>query len=105
MMRMSLLDRAFYLLDSTRSPQDFTLVLHLKHLPNIDSFYEGACSAMNRFPTSASFISAKNWVWREHKYFKLEILSTASERESEATIERFIDKPFDLRRQPPVRQA
>jgi len=105
MMRMSLLDRAFYLLDSTRSPQDFTLVLHLNDLPNIDSLYEGARSAMNRFPASASFTDGKNWVWRENKCFKLEILSTASEHESEATLEKFIDKPFDLRRQPPVRQA
>lgn len=104
-MRMALLDRAFYLLDRSIAPQDFTLILHLNDSLNIDSFYEGARSAMNRFPMSASCVNGKDWVWRENKYFKLEILSTASECESQATIERFINKPFDLRHQAPVRQA
>src|SRR5215217_2716868 len=103
--RMSLLDRAFYLLDSACSPQDFTLILHLNDAPSIDSFYAGARSAMNLFPTSASCVRGRDWVWRENKYFKLEIFSTASEDESRAAIGRFIDDRFDLRRQPPVRQA
>src|SRR5215211_5851210 len=104
-MPMSLLDRAFYLLDSARSHQDFTLILHLNDAPSLDSFYAGARSAMNLFPTSASCVRGKNWVWRENKYFKLEILSTTSECESRAAIEKFIDDRFDLRREPPVRQA
>ena len=103
-MRMPLLDRAFYLLDSPRSPQDFTLVLHLKDAPEPDRFYAGAKSAMNRFPTSACCIDGQAWVWRENKYFKLEIVTTGSEFETRAAIERFIDEPFDLRRQPPVKQ-
>jgi hypothetical protein len=97
-MKMSLLDRAFYLLDSARSPQDFTLILHLDDAPEVDRFYAGAKSAMNRFPTSACCVDGAAWVWRENKYFKLEIVTTGS------AIERFIDEPFDLRRQPPVRQ-
>jgi hypothetical protein len=97
-MKMSLLDRAFYLLDSARSPQDFTLILHLNDAPEVDRFYAGAKSAMNRFPTSACCVDGAAWVWRENKYFKLEIVTTGS------AIERFIDEPFDLRRQPPVRQ-
>lgn len=97
-MRMPLLDRAFYLLDSARSPQDFTLILHLNDTPEVDRFYAGAKSAMNRFPTSACCIDGQEWVWRENKYFKLEIMTTAS------AIEGFIDEPFDLRRQPPVKQ-
>jgi hypothetical protein len=97
-MKMSLLDRAFYLLDSARSPQDFTLILHLNDEPEVDRFYAGAKSAMNRFPTSACCVDGAAWVWRENKYFKLEIVTTGS------AIERFIDEPFDLRRQPPVRQ-
>jgi hypothetical protein len=101
---MLLLDVAFYLMDSARSPQDFTLILHLRDLPDVDSFYAGARSAMNRFPTSASCIDGQRWVWRENKYFKLEIVSTVSDSESRSAIERFIDKRFDLRRQPPVRQ-
>lgn len=102
-MRMPLLDRAFYLLDETRSPQDFTLILHLNDSPNIDHFYAGARSAMNRFPISASSVQGRNWVWRENKYFKLEIVASSSH--SENAIETFVNKPFDLQRETPVKQA
>jgi hypothetical protein len=57
--RMPLLDVAFHLLDSIRSPQDFTLILHLSKRPDVENFYNGAKSAMNRFPTSASIINAQ----------------------------------------------
>jgi len=102
--RMPLLDVAFHLLDSVRSPQDFTLILHLSERPDVENFYNGAKSAMNRFPTSASLINCQRWVWRENKYFKLAVVSTDSDSASRSAIERFIDQPFDLRRQPPVRQ-
>ena len=52
-MKLSLLDRAFYLLDGARSPQDFTLILDLGDVPHVDRFYDGARSAMNRYPASA----------------------------------------------------
>ena len=103
-MKMPLLDVAFQLLDTSRSPQDFTLILHLRNPPNVDDFYAGAKSAMNRFPVSASCVDGQKWVWRENKYFKLEIVSMLSGFESRSAIERFIEKPFDLRHQPPVRQ-
>ena len=103
-MRMPLLDVAFHLMDTASSVQDFTLILHLRDMPDVDSFYAGAKSAMNRFPTSASCIDGHAWVWRENKYFKLQIVSAATDSESRSAIERFIDEPFDLRHQPPVRQ-
>ena len=103
-MRMPLLDVAFYLMDSVRSPQDFTLIFHLVTPPDVDSFYAGAKSAMNRFPTSASVVVGQTWVWRENKYFRLRIVSTGSDSETRSAIEQFIDEPFDLRHQPPIRQ-
>lgn len=95
-MRLSLLDRAFYLLDSARSPQDFTLILDLHDVPDVDRLYDGARSAMNRFPKSACSIAKR--AWRENPHFNLKIAETESE------LERFIDKWFDLRRQSPVKQ-
>jgi hypothetical protein len=94
-MKLSLLDRAFYLLDGARSPQDFTLILDLRDVPDVDRLYAGVKSAMNRFPTSACSVVGREWVWRENRSFKLD---TSSE------IEVFIDKPFDLRHEPPVKQ-
>ena len=104
-MKMPLLDVAFYLMDSARSPQDFTLILHFNDLPGVDDFYTGAKSAMNRFPVTASCIDGPNWVWRENKYFKLELVSTFSESESKSALERFVNEPFDVRHQAPVKQA
>jgi len=97
-MKLSLLDRAFYLLDTARSPQDFTVILELRDVPDVDRFDAGARSAMNRFPRSACSVAGRAWVWRENKYFNLELA------ESSSAIEGFIDKRFDLRRQPAVRQ-
>src|SRR5215213_472593 len=96
-MKLSLLDRAFYLLDGARSPQDFTIILDLRDVPEVDRLYDGARSAMNRFPTSACSVAGRAWVWRENK-FNLELA------ESSSAIEGFLDKRFDLRRQPPVKQ-
>lgn len=93
-MRMPLLDRAFYLLDSARSPQDFTLVFDLREAPDVDALYAGARSAMNRFPISACSVARGSWVWREND-FKLAVGES---------IEKFIDEPFDLRRERPVKQ-
>src|SRR6185369_1711975 len=93
-MRMPLLDRAFYLLDSARSPQDFTLIFDLRDAPDVDALYAGARSAMNRFPISACSVARGSWVWRRNE-FKLAV---------DNSIEKFIDEPFDLRRKPPVRQ-
>jgi hypothetical protein len=95
-MKLSLLDRAFYLLDGPRSPQDFTLILDLRDVPDVDRFDAGAKSAMNRFPTSACSVARRTWMWREN--FSLELA------ESESALEDFINKRFDLRRQLPVKQ-
>ena len=94
-MRMPLLDMAFYLLDSDHSPQDFTLILHLRNPPSVDRLQAGATSAINRFPKSGSCIERNKWVWREDTQFKV----------SDSPIENFIDEPFDLRQERPVRQA
>ncbi len=97
---MPLLDRAFYLLDETRSPQDFTIILHLNNPLSPDQLCAGARSAINRFPISRSCIQGRNWVWRENDDFKPEITA-----EDQSVIERFVNKPFDLRRETPVKQV
>jgi len=95
-MKLSLLDRAFYLLDGARSPQDFTLILDLGDVPHVDRFYDGARSAMNRYPASACRIAKR--AWRENRSFNFKISDT------ESRLERFIDERFDVRCQPPVKQ-
>lgn len=94
-MKMPLLDRAFYLLDSAHSPQDFTLIFDLRNAPEKERLCAGARSAMNRFPLSACRVAGRAWVSQKNEYFKLE---------DDTSIEDFVDKRFDLRREPPVKQ-
>jgi hypothetical protein len=97
---MSLLDRAFYLLDSASSPQNFTIILDLRDVPDLDRFETGARSALNRFPLSACSVASREWVWPENRDLKIE----TSQGEGQSRIERFIDERFDLRRQPSIKQ-
>jgi len=95
-MRMPLLDAAFYLLDSARSPQDFAFIFHLRDPPDVDALEAGARSAMNRFPKSAACVDGQKWIRREDAQLKINCT---------ATIESFVSEAFDLRHQPPVKQA
>lgn len=49
--KTALLDRAFELLDSPRSPQDFTLILHFREPPTVGGLQAGAKSARERYRT------------------------------------------------------
>ena len=80
-MKPTLLDRAFTLLDDVRSPQDFTIVLHFRDPPDIDRLRAGAQSARERYKTN-----------------------TDREIEIGSDIHKFVNLPFDLRREYPVKQ-
>ncbi len=96
-MRMPLLDLAFHLMDSVCSPQDFALIFHFRDPPDIDGLLAGARSAMNRFPKSAACIEGRRkWITRDDTQFKLDCTST---------VEAFVDVPFDLRHESPIKQA
>src|SRR5262249_30688279 len=70
----------------------------LRDAPDVDRFDAGARSAMNRFPLSACSVAGRAWVRRGNEYHKLQVY------EDKEAIERFIDEPFDLRRQTPVKR-
>ena len=76
--QVSLLDRAFELLDSTRSPQDFTLVLHFNEPPSNEGLQAGAKSAGEHFPSTVS----------------------TGEIETRIDLDRFVNEAFDLRSYP-----
>ncbi len=103
-MRLSLLDLAFNLLDGIRTPQDFTLIFHFAEPPLVESLRAGARSARNRYPTSGSHLDKKTWVCPKEQDDALDILSPVSNPEGRRAIERFLDEPFDLHHQTPVKQ-
>lgn len=85
-MKPTLLDCAFRLLDDVRSPQDFTIILHFSEPPDIEGLRAGARSARERFTPA--------WVYKNADH-GIEI---------DSAIEQFVNEPFDLRRDYPVRQ-
>jgi hypothetical protein len=85
-MKLTLLDCAFHLLDDVRSPQDFTIILHFRDSPDIECLRAGAQSAREGFTPA--------WVSK----------NTELEIQVGSALEQFVNRPFDLRRDYPVRQ-
>lgn len=92
--KLTLLDCAFKLLDDGRSPQDFTIILHFCNPPDIDRLQAGARSARERFKTSGSRLERSGWVYQ----------NANNEIQIGSAIEQFVNHPFDLRHNSPVKQ-
>ena len=78
--QLELLNRAFKLLDSAVSPQDFTLILHFDESPSAEALQAGAKSAGERFGAAARI-------------------------ETPLDLEGFVNRSFDLRPGYPIKQA
>lgn len=96
--RLSVLDYAFSLLDSSNSPQDFTIILHLNNPPSLETLRAGATSATNSYPISGCTIKSRAWVPRIR-----EVLPVNGN--GQPSLESFVNDRFDLRRHSPVRQV
>lgn len=97
--KLSLLDYAFDLLDSSDSPQDFTLILHLRNPPSLEQLRAGANSAMKRFPVSGSTIRNRRWIYAAKRNSELPVFANG-----QPSLETFVNERFDVRVQPPVKQ-
>jgi hypothetical protein len=102
--KLSTLDLIFSVMDSPRSPLDFTLVLQLKKSPSLVDLRAGAISARNRYPTTGSYIDKKQWVRFPEPGDGVRRVSTLSDGETTKAIEDFLNSSFDLRVQMPVQQ-
>ncbi|HEV2833998.1 MAG TPA: hypothetical protein VGW58_01710 [Pyrinomonadaceae bacterium] len=97
--KLSLLDYAFDLLDSSESPQDFTLILYLSNPPSLEQLRAGANSAMKRYPVSSSTIHNRRWLYAAKPSPELPVYTNGK-----PSLETFVNEPFDLRVQRPVKQ-
>jgi hypothetical protein len=102
--KLSTLDLIFSVMDSSRSPLDFTLVLQLKKSPGLPALRAGAISARNRYPTTGSYIDKKQWVRFPEQGDGVRLVSTLSDGETTRAIEELLDSSFDLSVQMPVQQ-
>lgn len=96
--QLSQLDYAFDLLDSADTPKDFTIVLCTRHPPSLESLRAGASSAINRYPVSGARIQKRSWLYESNGASKLPLFANGHSLES------FVNEPFDLRHQAPVKQ-
>lgn len=96
--KLTLLDCAFKLLDDPRSPQDFTLILHFRKSPDLAGLQKGAQSARTHYPATGSVLERHTWV---HRNGHLEEIPISAAPEA---IAEFVNMPFDLRREYPVKQ-
>lgn len=92
--RLTLLDYAFELLDSAHSPQDFTVILHLRDPPPAESLRLGGNSAVNLFPITGSTIKNRCWVFAARPF----------SFNGQSSTESFVNERFDLRTETPVKQ-
>jgi hypothetical protein len=97
--KLSLLDYAFDLLDSSESPQDFTLILHLSNPPSLDQLRAGANSAMKRYPVSGSTIKNRRWIYVDNHNPPLPVYANG-----QPSLETFVNERFDLRVHRPIKQ-
>src|SRR5687767_11390509 len=97
--KLSKLDYAFSLMDSTDSPQDFTIILHLSKHPSLDNLRAGAASATNRYPLSGCTIKNRSWVFTANRSPQLPLNGN-----SPPSLESFVNERFDTRREAPVKQ-
>lgn len=96
--KLSVLDYAFTLLDSAESPQDFTIILHLRNPPSLENLRTGAASAMACYPTSSCTLEMRSWI-------AAQIPSIPINANGRPSLEKFVNESFDLRHGSPVRQV
>jgi len=100
--RLSTLDLICLVMNHPERPLDFALVLHFKKSPGVEALQAGARSARNRYPTTGSYIDGKQWL----RFNLPQEGGTLAEASSDpvVAIERFLERPFDPRREVPVQQ-
>ncbi|HEX5889227.1 MAG TPA: hypothetical protein VFY61_11005 [Pyrinomonadaceae bacterium] len=97
--QLSVLDYAFTLMDSAESPQDFTIILHVRNPPSLENLRTGAASAMARYPVSSCTLKKRSWIHAPQPP------SLPINGNGQPALEQFVNERFDLRRESPVRQV
>ena len=100
---LSTLDLVCRVMDSELRPLDFSLVLDLIKSPDADSMIRGERSARNWYPATGSRVNGKEW----SPEFAPESNLDVRQREdggASRDLEEFLELPFRLDREVPVRQ-
>lgn len=101
--KLSTLDYVFTALSGPTTPFDFAIVLHFSQPLNLEALNEGALSARKTFPTSSSIVYRNRWEYVDVDS-TVDYVALQDSRLSEATINNFITRQFDLRVGPPYSQ-
>ncbi|HWN11169.1 MAG TPA: hypothetical protein VNO50_18165 [Pyrinomonadaceae bacterium] len=102
--RLSAIDLVCSIMDSQLRPLDFALLSHLNDAPSLEALVRGASSARNLYPATGSYIDKERWVRSTQPGADLTAVSVSSSDDVAGTVERFLDRPLDVRCQMPVQQ-
>ena len=101
-LRAPALDLVSAAMSTRKRPLDFALILHMNDAPPLDALRSGARSARRSFPTSGCLL--RGGVWTSGTVPPDGGVATASLADATDVVERFVDAPFDPRRELPIRQ-
>lgn len=102
--RLSTLDTVCWLMDRALRPLDFALIVHAPNMPSLERLLAGATSARNLYPITASMTDGRRWVRAEGPVDDVVALVGSTDAAAVGVLQDFVDSPFDLRMQAPVRQ-
>lgn len=99
--RLTTLDYILSVMDTPLSSVDFAILLYFGNKLDLDALRLGARSARRKFPNTGCRLLRNTWV-RDSQ--PSEAIDTASCRDASTTIESFVNRPLDLKREFPVQQ-
>ncbi|HEX7296781.1 MAG TPA: hypothetical protein VF251_13565, partial [Pyrinomonadaceae bacterium] len=100
--RLTPLDYLLSVMDNTQAPLDFTIIFHFNRNLDLNALRRGAQSARRTFPTTGCRLFKNSWT--KNTWVPENAIETASCCDDSRAIENFVNRPFDLERDFPVRQ-
>jgi hypothetical protein len=103
-MTLTPLDSVCLAMDHETRPLDFTIVMRTSHPPDVAALRTGARSASEAYRATRSTTDGRRWFADERTLPHVKEIAVRSQTALEHAVEAFVDAPFDVRREPPVRQ-
>ena len=100
---LSTLDLVCRVMDTELRPLDFALILDLIKSPDADSMIRGERSARNSYPATGSRVNGNQWLPEIAPESHLDVRQS-TDGGATGNVEKFLELPFRLDREVPVRQ-
>ena len=102
--RLATVDLICLVMDTWLRPLDFTLLLHLRELPNCAVLRRAAMSACHRYPSTGSCVRGKVWQPLQEPPQVVMPRETLCRNDEARILREFVGAPLRPAQEPPVRQ-